>query len=203
MKEIQEATGASKSVISYHRQHVPVEDVSRLKLRLETVVQQNIHKLKDASRKNKENWDHWKSSERSSAAVEWESLRKNPEFLGFLAMYWSEGTKTNGQVAIVNTDPGIIKHSVEWFLKLDPEAKLAMTVRVNPDQNGEAARVFWEEAIRMPVIRVHPKGWAGKKQHSRVPYGSCVVRFNNWRVNARIGAWIDLWKTQLGVPANM
>lgn len=203
MKEIREATGASKSVISYHRRSIPVDDHDRLEWRLASVNKQNTEKLIAASRKNQSNWDDLKDAEKLSASDVWQERQRDPDFLGFLATYWAEGTKTSGQVSIVNTDPGLIRLSIRWFLRLDPGARLDITVKCNPDQDMKASRAFWESAIQMPITRVNPKGWVGKKQKSRVPHGSCVVRFNNWRVNAWIGAWISLWRSQLGAPPNM
>jgi hypothetical protein len=201
MKEIIDATGASKSVISYHRKGVPVRNTKRLERRLSQVKKSHLKNLERANVASQERWENLRNDLEEKARDEWKSRRLDPAFLGFLGLYWGEGNKA-GYIGIVNNDPGVIKIAIDWFLKLCPTAKLKLKVRCNPDQNRMRARNFWSSALQRPVETV-PKNWLGKKLvKSRAPYGLCTVSFSDWTTQVKILTWIDCWRHEAGVPKN-
>jgi len=201
MKEIIEATGAAKSVISYHRKGIPVRNTKRLERRLSEVKESNLKNLAKATVSFQEQWEKLRNGVEEKARAEWPKLRKDPEFLGFLGLYWGEGTKA-ACVGIINNDPGIILVAIDWFKRLCPKAKLEIKIRCNPDQDRMQARNFWASALQRPVKTV-PKDWVGKKLiQSRAPYGICVVRFSDWTTEVKIRTWISCWRHELGAPRN-
>jgi len=202
MKEIKEATGASKSVISYHCKKVDIIDTERLQRRLDRVKQQHLKNLSLAVEKTKNDWNKRKQVVAEQAAEEWEDLKHNPKFMGFLGLYWGEGFKTSGHIGISNTEPGIILASMEFFREWNPEALFDITVRCNQDQDKSSAQSFWEEALGVPVKTVD-KGWIGKRRKSRVPHGLCVIRYSNWKTNTKLLTWIACWRAELKAPVNL
>src|SRR5690606_31404553 len=55
---------------------------------------------------------------REMAQAEFSSLQNNPIFLIGLALYWGEGDKaTNGRVAVINSDPKLLKKVVAFYRK--------------------------------------------------------------------------------------
>ncbi len=200
--EVREATGASKSVISYHFNQTVVLDEERLASRLKHVNRARARNLASASLKYKQNWDERKAIIREDAVKQWDSLKFDPSFMGFLGLYWGEGNKSTTDVGIVNNDPGVIAAAISYFLKFDPEANLSIVIRCNPDQNQKESQEFWEKALNREVS-VQPKDWIGKIVRSRSPHGICTVRYSSWETRCKILAWIDCWRAELGVPDYM
>lgn len=185
----------SKSTVSLHCKGV-IPDVTRKQEQLQQAKRYSKQVLTKACQTNRLIWDQRKTVIRDQAIKEWVSIRQNPTMMGFLGLYWGEGTKTNDAISIVNNDPGIIVASISCFKKLCPEAKLDIFVRVYPDHNKEEAERFWVTILRTKV-RILEKTWAGKLHRAYSRRGICTVRFSDWKTRIKIMTWIDLWRKEL------
>lgn len=199
MKEVIDATGASKSVISYHFRRTKIKDTKRFKRRLNDVKVIQEKSLVKGTISNQEKWNIRRNEISEEARKEWEFIRTDPEMMGFLGLYWGEGDKAASNIGITNNDAGVIMASIKIFNRLDPGMKLRVLIRCNGDQDFEESKRFWESALGLTVI-VRKKDWIGKKLSSRSQYGICRIRYSSWRTKQKILTWIDCWREELKVP---
>lgn len=195
IRRISELLGVSKSTVSLHCKHITSDIISQQELLLESRKRSN-RALSDASLSNQRKWDQKKAEVRALATIDWYTIRQNPNMMGFLGLYWGEGSKANHEVAIVNNDPGIIVAAIGCFRQLCPGAKLRILIRVYPDHDKREAESFWSSILRTDV-RVIDKQWAGKLHRAHSRRGLCTVRFSDWKTKIKIMTWIDLWRKEL------
>lgn len=70
-----------------------------------------------------------------------------------LFLYWGEGNKQRGRVAISNTDPKVIQFALYWMdnaLKI-PKSKMRILLHLYSDMNIEKETNFWSKIIGVPV----------------------------------------------------
>jgi len=94
--------------------------------------------------------------------------------------YWAEGAKY-GQMAIINSDPLLIKFMVEWMRKVFRVDYEDMKVHLNiyPQQNETEMKNFWAEITKIPLKNfgksfVKPENKNHKK--NTLYYGTAHVR---------------------------
>lgn len=191
MKDIAKMLNCGKSMVSYHCQGIRISNSQRRKL-IERV---SLNAL-NGSRHAKLDWDDKKAKVISAAKDEWPSVKNNPEMMGFLGLYWGEGTKRSGNISIVNNDEGIILASLKVFKKLDPEANITCVVKCYPDHDKEKCREFWYDLLKLD-IKVRDKKLVGKTRRHYSKNGLCVLQFSNWQVYHKILTWINCWREEL------
>lgn len=134
------------------------------------------------------------------AEVAWPTVRQDATLMGFLGLYWGEGTKKagrakNSKIAIANTDPAIVAFAMRMFRELSPKAtKAALLVLYYPDQCPTALAEFW-----YVVTGVKPK-MKPKYNHSKqrkCSHGVAYLSFCDWRLYHRIMTWLRLWKAEI------
>jgi hypothetical protein len=182
---ISKALNVCKSMVSYHCRSVRPE--------------KSISHYADTSSANKANAKTWidrKKNVRTLAELEWKDLRTDPEFMGFLGLYWGEGDKKASYVGIVNNDPGVIVAAISMFRRLHPGANMQVLVRVYPDHDENEARRFWS-AILGQKVTITEKQWVGKLHRAHSRRGICSVRFSHWETKIRIMTWLDMWRSEL------
>jgi hypothetical protein len=197
MKEIIDATGASRSIISYYFRRTQVIDTDRLHRRLVHVKSCVAKNLAIATVEYQRKWNSLREGVINEAKSEWLVKKNDPDFMGFLGLYWGEGNKSTQDIGITNNDSGVIVAALRFFKQMDPEASFTILIRCNPDQDQKLARAFWESALGTEVI-VKPKDWIGKITRSRSSYGICSVRYCSWITRQKILTWIDCWRSELG-----
>ncbi len=70
-----------------------------------------------------------------------------------LFLYWGEGNKQRGRVAVSNTDPRVIQFALFWMdkaLKI-PKAKLRILLHLYSDMNIQEETDFWSKMSGIPV----------------------------------------------------
>lgn len=187
--EIARKLNISKSTTSLHCKNVTIENPERMKKRIK---ENGMNGCKAAKKK----WDDKKTEIKKLAEKEWTLIRKDPEMMGFLGLYWGEGSKRNGKVEIVNNDYGVILAAIKIFERLCPDKNFEITVKYYPEQKPEQCRKFWEKILRKP-IRLREKKWLGKTRRIYSINGLCTVRFSDWSTYTRIVTWLNLWKKEL------
>ena len=68
-----------------------------------------------------------------------------------LGIYIGEGSKTNEQIRIVNSDPAVIRTSIKWLKEscgLDNE-NIRMSLHIYPDNNPEECIEYWQRVTRL------------------------------------------------------
>jgi hypothetical protein len=150
-------------------------------------------------RKKGLNWDAKKQAIRTKARKNWPTTKIDPEMMGFLGLYWGEGSKSlgrNKQVCIVNSDPGIIKLSAKIFRRLDPNAKIEAIIRYYPDNDAEACQKCWVGIVNPSKVRMIERVDL-RPTKRKLEFGTCTIRFSNWRVYHTILEWLDCWKDEI------
>ncbi len=70
-----------------------------------------------------------------------------------LFLYWGEGSKYRGRVAISNTDPRVIQFALYWMdkaLKI-PRSKLRILLHLYSDMDIKQETLFWSKSLRIPL----------------------------------------------------
>lgn len=77
-------------------------------------------------------------------------------FVFGLGLYLGEGSKINGQIRIMNSDPRIIKTSIAWFQMLGVEKRqLRLRMHLYPDSNIKRCLQFWSRTTTIPISQFH------------------------------------------------
>src|SRR3989344_2613182 len=78
-------------------------------------------------------------------------LSKNRLIAGVF-LYWGEGSKQRGTVAISNTDPRVIKFALHWLTKVLGVQKEKVYVRLHlyKDMDRNAEESFWSDTLNIP-----------------------------------------------------
>ncbi len=148
-----------------------------------------------AAARNVAEWSAARTKVIAKAKAEWPRVRKDPDTMAFLGLYWGEGFKRSHHIGVVNCDPGVIKFSCDWLIKRT-SAPLQLLVRYYPEHDPKACGLFWEQLI--PVVpKLVPKRWLGEKRICRATYGICTVLVADWQLRLKIMVWLDLWKSSI------
>lgn len=79
------------------------------------------------------------------------SLSKRDHFMFGLGIYLGEGSKIGDNIRISNSDPRIIKFSIDWFKKhfgLD-ESNFRIRIHIYPDNDENKIIKFWMDAVSL------------------------------------------------------
>ncbi len=84
-------------------------------------------------------------------------------FLLGLGLYIGEGTKSRGNVRVINSDPRVVSLAVRWFEEIFglKTKNFSLTIHLYPDNDIEEALNFWAHATGIP------RGQFGKVQIDR------------------------------------
>ena len=83
------------------------------------------------------------------ALQEFESYKDDSRFIVGLSLYWAEGTKRDGSVSFINSDPDMVVFMIEWvekFLKIDRNS-LKFRLFIHLPYKNENLESFWSEKI--------------------------------------------------------
>lgn len=85
-------------------------------------------------------------------------LTEKELFIAGLFLYWGEGSKQRGVVAISNTDPRVIKFALFWMTKIleVPKMKIYIRLHLYKDMNQQAEEKFWSEILNIPLEQFKP-----------------------------------------------
>jgi len=199
LADICKATGCSKSMASYHcRGIVQKPSKARVANRLKKIKQNGLK----ASAQSRANWQAKTDAIIKIAEDSWPAVRQDPELMGFLGVYWGEGTKraSSGKtptISVVNNDPALIKFCLRVFKRLHPQARIDVRVRTYPEHDKDQAIAYWEKMTGLPV-KWRRKDWLGKLRRCYSTHGTCTIRFSHFETAWRILTWLRLWREEIG-----
>lgn len=78
-------------------------------------------------------------------------------FLLGIGIYIGEGSKAGNLVRIVNSDPRIIKFSIQWFKNCFGlnESNFKIRIHMYPDNNEDKVLTFWRNELNLPKETFH------------------------------------------------
>lgn len=134
----------------------------------------------------------------NEARIEFNKLVKNPLFLIGLGIYWGEGDKTdNGRVAVINTDPELLKIVVKFYRQClnisENSLRIGLFIYEDIDQNK--ATKFWSKKLKISqshFIKIQILKSRSKLTKNKSKYGICSLYFSNTKLNVKIHEWINL-----------
>jgi len=133
------------------------------------------------------------------------SINNRDLFMLGLGIYIGEGAKSRDIVRIINSDPRVIKLSIEWLRKKCglPLENFVVRLHVYPDNNCKECINYWSKEIGIPknqFQKIHIDMRQNKKasKKGKLPYGTAhvTVKSNGKKefgsfLGRRIMAWID------------
>lgn len=73
-------------------------------------------------------------------------------FIFGLGLYLGEGSKTNSQVRMINSDPRVIQTTIAWFRMLGVEkSQFRLRIHLYPDSDVKECLQFWSRTTSIPV----------------------------------------------------
>ena len=117
---------------------------------------------------------------RAEACESFVILRKDPNWVAGVTMYWAEGAKTSPRLGMANTDPRALRLFIAWVRSyLDPNADFVLALHLHEGNDDEAAKHWWAEALGLPGVKFHktfvkPRGTGHRK--NRWLHGVCRVQ---------------------------
>ena|SRR3989344_5241088 len=123
----------------------------------------------------------------------WIPLNKNELAIAGLFLYWGEGNKRiDGQVALNNTDPAVVKFTLFWLNKIlnVPSERIKVSLHLYKDMNIKKELNFWSKELKIPLmqfIKPYIKN-SNRKDIDQKGYGhgTCGFLVNNVRLKERI-----------------
>lgn len=132
----------------------------------------------------------------AQAVAETEYLSRDPFWVAGVVLYWAEGSKTQRQLAISNSDPAALRLFIAWTrLFLDPCAEFALKLNLHAENDETAARKYWQSELGFdkPMFYktfVKPQGTGHRKNH--LAAGVCSVRMRRCAdASVRVMKWIE------------
>lgn len=188
IREIEKLLGCPRSVVSYHCKGTP-------KL---------PQKHSPAGTKgNKKAWQNRVDQVVAAAKSEWPQYRTDPDFMGFLGLYWGEGGKATKSIAsVTNNDPLIVSVACRWFQRLSDRAPFAQIVYYD-SHNVDECQAKWD--VSLPGVKLLLRANSDKRSKSkwcqRCPYGRCKLSVCDYRLYWRLMTWLDCWREELSRDA--
>ena len=122
---------------------------------------------------------------------------KNSRFIAGLMLYWGEGDKKleNGQVAVSNSDPHLIRLFYLFLTKVidTPLEKISLRLLLYPDLIDSVQKNLWSRATK-----IHPDRFKksttirGRHPTKRKSYGVCIIKVSSRQLKEKIVKWLDL-----------
>ncbi len=129
-----------------------------------------------------------------------DNLSDRELFIAGLMLYWGEGSKTQDNITLANTDPQIIRLFVVWVERClgVPRQQLGLRVYLYPDSDVEAAESYWAEVAgvskdQFKKAQVDTRTDKVAKKHGTLKFGTVHVRVSgtgNTDLHRRIMGWL-------------
>lgn len=135
------------------------------------------------------------ASIRSRARSQIPELIRDPLWLAGVILYWAEGSKSSGHVAMANSDPRVLRLFIRWSIAFLHPAGFSLHLHLHEGNDEGASRAFWVDETGLTEANFHktfikPKGTGHRKNH--LAHGICTVKVRRaadaWNV---IMEWID------------
>ncbi|MFA5532275.1 MAG: hypothetical protein WDA13_01605 [Candidatus Shapirobacteria bacterium] len=194
---ISDELGVSKSTISnwfseesWSNQIKLDLNCSRLKMARKNLVMANFIRKENQLKRRKQYLDE--------ANFEFKKLISKPLFLIGLGIYWGEGDKTNnGRVAVINTDPELLKIIVNFYRQClgVVDSNLRVGLFIYEDIDRETIIDFWSNILNIPrqqFIKIQVLKSRSRLTKHKSKYGICSLYFSSTRLSVKIHEWIRL-----------
>ncbi|KKS89231.1 MAG: hypothetical protein UV65_C0036G0007 [Parcubacteria group bacterium GW2011_GWF2_43_11] len=146
--EIKKETPVAKSTLSLWLKTVPLTKDQRKRLYTKSILNMARGAQSQKERRKREITEIIETAEKEiQLPISFEAYR----LLG-AALYWAEGSKTNG-FKITNSDPNFILFMVRWFEKvfqISPQ-NLKVWLNIYPQQNELEIKKFWSQLTNIPL----------------------------------------------------
>lgn len=150
-----------------------------------------LHAYK-ATHANKLAWDRRKAAVRKEAAVDFDYLKKDPDWMFFIGLYWGEGNKRASSVGIANGDVDFLRICYEQIKKLT-DKEIRLEIRYYEDHDPDALLKEWSSRINADRFNIRkitdPR--SGKKK-GKLVHGIGYLKVDDWKLKNKIMTWIDL-----------
>lgn len=136
-------------------------------------------------------------------------LSKRELLIAGLLLYWGEGNKQRGRVAISNTDPKVIQFALYWLDKAFeiPKSKMRILLHLYSDMNIEEETCFWSQILRIPTEQFN-KPYIKKTTRQGLTYksfghGTCNLICLNSALAEKIAMSIKALAEHCGAKSEM
>ena len=113
------------------------------------------------------------------ASEEMGVINKRDLFLLGVGLYLGEGCKSNETISIVNSDPAIIKISIQWFKEACglTTKNFKPFLHLYPDNNIEKSFKYWKNITKIPKNQfgkttIDSRTNKSKLRKGKLPYGT-------------------------------
>lgn len=149
--QIKRKLGLSKSTLSDWLRNLPLTEDQLKKLALNREISEDIRveKFRDTFRKKRLRRLQEILNEQVGELL---PLSEKELLIAGLFLYWGEGEKKHGRIAISNTDPRIVKFAIYWMtdsLKI-PKDKIKATLHLYKDMDVYETTKFWSNVLDIP-----------------------------------------------------
>jgi hypothetical protein len=124
------------------------------------------------------------------------TLIAESQWVAGTVLYWAEGSKTTRSLAMVNSDPEVLRIFVAWIRRFhDADAEFTLALHLHHGNDEAAAKRQWLLELDLPLAGwtktfVKPPGTGHRKNH--LAWGVCRVRMRrSTDAFIRTMAWID------------
>ena len=124
-------------------------------------------------------------------------ISQRDRFITGIALYFAEGSKTDGGVAFSNSDPRAIRFMVDWFRKFCkiPREKFRCSLYIHDNLSESKAKEFWSKLTKIPLSQFR-KSYIVKNNPHRLRkvkhiYGVLRIGVSNVNLHRRIMGWIS------------
>lgn len=178
--QIKRELNLSKSTLSDWLKNLPLSEDSfqRLSKNREISRDIRIERFRQTSRKK---WLSRLSMVLESQEKEMLPLTEKELFLAGVFLYWGEGSKQRGLVAISNTDPRVVTFALYWMVRAlkVPKEKIKVRLHLYSDMNLEKEADFWSQTLDIPSNQFKPS-YVKKTTREGITYksfghGTCNV----------------------------
>lgn len=151
---------------------------------------------------NKKRWSDWHKQCQEEAILEFPKLKTNFLFLAGIMLYWGEGDKKleNGQVALSNSDPEMIKIFYNFLVRTlkIPTEKIGARLILYPDLIESVQKNLWSKLTQIHISKFTRSTYIqGRHPTKRNSYGVCLIRVCSRKLKEKILVWISLYQKEL------
>jgi len=125
------------------------------------------------------------------------SIEKRDFFIAGVALYYAEGSKTDGDVSFSNSDPALINFMMKWLkyfcqITLD---KFRAHLYIHQELHESEAKKYWSNLTKIPLVHFY-KSYIAKVKKKRLHknihhYGVLKIRVSNRKIHRKIRGWME------------
>lgn len=131
----------------------------------------------------------------AQAVAEAEYLIRDPFWVAGVVLYWGEGSKTQRELSMANSDPAALRLFIAWTRRfLEPQAEFTLKLNLHAGNDEHGARRYWRDQLRLENATfyktfIKPEGTGHRKNH--LATGVCTARMRRCAdASVRVMKWI-------------